>query len=90
MTTGIHLFDKSTHHLFTGIEISNHTVAERTDGTYVFVGLSCVKENNPMYIYDLTIYNLRLILLLITILRFMIYKKQTSIVNRKSSNRKSF
>ena len=37
MTTGIHLFDKSTHHLFTSIEISNYTVTERTDGTYIFV-----------------------------------------------------
>lgn len=37
MTTGIHLFDKATHHLFTSIEISNYTVTERTDGTYIFV-----------------------------------------------------
>ncbi len=39
MTTGIHLFDESAHHLFTSIEIGYYTVAKRTDGTYIFVGL---------------------------------------------------
>jgi|UPI00030DB891 hypothetical protein len=31
------------------------------------IAISCVKENNPINIYDLTIYDLRLIFLLFTI-----------------------
>ncbi len=39
------------------------------------IAISCVKENNPMYIYDLTIYDLRFKYLSLTIQPFTIYKE---------------
>ena len=39
MVASIHLLYQTAHHLLASIEVSNHSVSQRTDGTYVYLAI---------------------------------------------------
>ena len=39
MITSIYLFNQTAHHLLTSIEVGDHSIPQRTNSTYIFVGL---------------------------------------------------
>jgi hypothetical protein len=66
MVASIHLLYQTAHHLLAGIEVGNHSVSQRTDGTYVFVGffmhqLRLFPHGNHLFCTAIQSYNRRLI-----------------------------